>query len=187
MRRISGIGAAAGGAWVGLQGLSAVREVGDVLPSATVGVASAVTAGLAIAAAVRTATSAWRGPRVEPLPEDDLAVCSPDEAESVRGAAQLRGTLGGAGHVHRRRLALPALGWTFAAGAALAGPDAYDLVPWVTALGVCVAASLALPAKAFLYREATGGRVVVSPAAAREELLTARRHAVEMAGEDGAR
>jgi hypothetical protein len=109
-----------------------------------------------------------------PLPSEDVAVCGPAEAELVRAAAQLRGTLGGAGHLHRVRLALPAAAWCAAAAAALAGPEVLDVAPWTTLAGVLVTAALLFPAKAFFYREATGGRVVVHPASAREDLVRAR-------------
>lgn len=171
MRRFTGIAAAAGGASIALQALSAAGQAGGDVPAPAFAAGAAATAALAIAASLQTAWFAWRGPRIESLPEDDLTVVGPPEAETIRAAAQLRGTLGGAGHVHRHRLALPFGAWASAAGTALAGPDAYDAVLWVMLLGVFVAAALAFPAKAFFYREATGGRVVVYPAAAGGELL----------------
>lgn len=178
MARITGVGAVAGGAWVALQVLSTLREAGAGVPAPSLAAASVLAAVLAIAAAARTASWAWRGPRIVPLPLEDVAVCSPAEAEEVRAAAQLRGTLGGAGHVHRARLAFRVAGWGSAAGAALAVPEALDVAPWVGLLCASLAAAVLLPAKAFFYREATGGRVVIHPATARDELLRARGHPV---------
>lgn len=171
MRRISGIGAIAGGAWVAQEALAAVHEVGADVPHASLAAAGAVAAALAVAAAIRTASWAWRGPVIVSLPDEDLATCGPAEAEAVRAAAQLRGTLGGAGHVHPFRLALPALAWAAAAVAAFQGAEPVRAAPWVLLLGAAAVAALLFPAKAFFYREATGGRVVLHPASAREELV----------------
>jgi hypothetical protein len=185
VRRCSGIGAVAGGAWVAFQGLSALRHAGPGLPASSLAAAGAVTAGLALAAAVRTACWAWRGPLVVSLPSHDVAMCGPAEAEAVRGAAQLRGTLGGAGHVHRARLALPAAAWAAAAAAAIAGPEVHDVAPWVTLVGALATAALLFPAKAFFYREATAGRVVVHPASARQDLVRSRGVRAALPGDPG--
>jgi hypothetical protein len=156
--------------WLALQALSAVRHATD-LPAAGLTAAGVVVAGLALAAAVRTASWAWRGPPIGAFPKDDLVVCGPREADAVRAAARLRGTLGGAGHVYRARLALPVMAWAFAAAASLAGPDVGDAGPWMALLGASASASVIFPARSFFYREATGGGVVLHPASARVELL----------------
>ncbi len=171
MRRLSGIGVAASGSWVALQLASTLRSAGAAIPSSTLGAASAVAAVLALAAALRTASWAWRGPLLLPFPQDDVAVCAPAQAEAVRAAAQLRGTMGGAGHVHRIRLALPVLAWASAGAVALAGPGLLDAPPWTMLLGVSTTATVLFPARAFFYREATGGGVVLHPASAFGELL----------------
>jgi hypothetical protein len=183
VRRFSGIGTVAGGAWIALQGLSAARHLGAAVPEASVAAASAVTAGLALAVAARTVSWAWRGPLIVPLPEDDVAVCGPAEAEDVRAAAQLRGTMGGAGHLHRGRLALPVAAWACAAAAALATPEPLVAASWITLLGAFATAALVFPAKAFFYREATGGRVVLHPASAREELRRGGRPGAVVPGQ----
>ncbi len=162
--------ALAAGAWLALQAFAAARDVAGI-PPASLTAAAIVAAGIALAAGARTASLAWRGPPLVSFPRDDVVVCGPREADAVRSASQLRGTLGGAGHVHRGRLALPAVAWAFAAVAALAGPEVADAVPWMALLGASASAAFALPAKAFFYREATGGSVVLHPASAREELL----------------
>jgi hypothetical protein len=171
MRRISGIGAVAGGAWLALAALAAVRTAGVAIPAASLVAATAVAAGLALACAARTASFAVRGPLIVSLPRHDVVVCDPPEADAIRAAAQLRGTMGGAGHVHRARLALPALAWAAAAAAAIAGPEPLQAAPWLAILGAAAAATLLFPAKAFFYREATGGRVVLHPPSARAELV----------------
>ena len=140
-------------------------------PPAGLLAAAVVAAGLALAAAARTASWAWRGPALVRFPTDDVAVCGAREADAVRAAARIRGTLGGAGHVHRGRLALPVISWALAAAAALAGPEVGDAAPWMALLGASASASLLLPPGTFYYREATGGRVVLHPASTREDLL----------------
>ncbi len=186
MRRVSAIGVMAGGAWVALHGLWTVRLAGVQIPGASLRVASVVAAALAVLAAIRTTSSAWRGPDIVPLPPDDVATCSASEADAIRAAAQLRGTMGGAGHVHPARLALPTAAWLSAAVAALAGPEEADVIPWLAILAASASAALLFPAKAFLYREATGGRAVLHPAAVREELLRAASTRAVVSGERGA-
>jgi hypothetical protein len=174
VHRISGIGAIAGGAWVALQVLAAIRHAGAGLPTTSLAAAGAVTAGLALAAAVRTAAWGWRGPPIVALPKDEVAVCDPTDADAIRARAQLRGTMGGAGHVHPGRLALPALAWASVAASAISWQEPIRAAPWIALLGACMAAAFLFPAKAFMYREATGGRVVLHPPSAREELLRSR-------------
>lgn len=186
MRRITGIGAVAGGAWLALQALVAARAAGVAIPPASVAAATAVAAGLALACAARTASWFWRGPLIVSLPRSEVVVCDPPDADAIRAAAQLRGTMGGAGHVHRARLALPVLAWLAAAGAAIAGPDPLQAASWTAILGASAAAALLFPAKAFFYREATGGRVVLHPPSARAELLRPRAARAIVPGERGA-
>lgn len=169
----SGFGIVAGAAWLALQLIASVRSAGVAIPQPAVATASAIAAALAVAAAVRTASWAWRGPPLPPFPTEDVARCAPAEADAVRAAAQLRGTMGGAGHVHRARLAFPAVAWALAAASALAGPGPVDAAPWVAVMGGSAAAAVLFPARAFFYREASGGRVVVHPPCAVEGLLRA--------------
>jgi hypothetical protein len=186
VKRISGFDAVAGGAWLALQALAAARHAGAAIPLASLAAAAAVTAGLALYCALRTASSVWRGPPIVSLPKDDVVPCDPPEAELIRAAAQLRGTMGGAGHVHPRRLALPALAWLAAAASALAWADPLDAAPWVALVGAAATAAYLFPATAFLYREATGGRLVLHPPSARREIVRSRPLRAVVPGARGA-
>jgi hypothetical protein len=172
LRRISTLGAVAGGAWAGLEGLRLLHAAGADLPHTGLAACAAASTGLALVAAGRTAAWAFRGPLIATFPAAGAAVCDPAEAEAVRASAQLRGTMGGAGHVHRARLAFPAVAWAAAAAvAAFAGPLLEESAPWVVLLVAASVAGFLLPAKPFYYREATGGRVAVYPPSARDDLL----------------
>lgn len=186
MKRISGFEAVAGGAWIALQALAVIRHAGAPIPLASLAAAAAVTAGLALACALRAASGIWRGPPIVSLPQEDVVPCDPPEAEVIRAAAQLRGTMGGAGHVHPRRLALPTLAWLAAAGSALAWADPLDAAPWVALVGAAATAAHLFPATAFLYREATGGRLVLHPPSARREILRSRTLRAAVPGARGA-
>jgi len=182
VRRISAVGAVAGGACTGIGALRLASALGVAVSPQGLAAAAAATAGLALLVAGRTASWAWRGPVLVSFPRDGSAVCDPAEAEVVRSAAQLRGTMGGAGYVHRARLAFPSLAWASAAAVSvLAGPLPAAGLAWALLLAVSGGAVLLFPAKPFHYREATGGRVVVYPAAARADLL---KHARAGAPED---
>ncbi|HEX9049105.1 MAG TPA: hypothetical protein VF841_01075 [Anaeromyxobacter sp.] len=179
MRRPSGVEVVASGVWLVVQLMTALRGAGAGIPPPALAAVSDVAAALALAAAIHVTSWAWRGPHLAAFPRQDLVVCAPPEAAAVRAAAQLRGTMGGAGHVYRLRLALPAAAWTSAAAVALAGPGLLEAAPpWVMLLGMSATASILFPAKPFFYRETTSGRVVLHPASALEEL---RRSAPEHA------
>jgi hypothetical protein len=116
----------------------------------------------------------WRGPDIISFRRRDAVLCDVAEAAAVRAAAQLRGTLGGAGHVYRFRLAFPALLW--AAGAAhwaarLCGRTGRP-ARWPHAVAFPAADRTGrLPARSFWYREVTGGCVLVHPSPACLDLL----------------
>ncbi len=135
-----------------------------------------VTAVLAATVAVRQLSYIWRGPLIVAFRRSDGVLCDAREAEVVRSAAQLRGTMGGAGHFHRWRLVLSAGAW----GAASA--QSLMLLPpqrnAVTYLPLCAllllwGLSAVLPAEPFFYREAAGGCLVAFPAALCRRLLAA--------------
>jgi hypothetical protein len=122
---------------------------------------------LAIAAAVRDVLSTWRGPRLIAFDRADAVRCDPVQAEQVRAAAQLRGTMGGAGHVHASRLAFPIASWLAALGAGteVLLPGGSALAGAWSSAGALVAALLAwiFPARPYWYREVTGGGILVTP------------------------
>lgn len=165
------------GAWLALVsvgGLSAAAF--EVAPA--VRVACVLFAGpIAFAAAVRTIASAFRGPQVVAFERGDAVVCSAAEAETIRGAAQLRGTMGGAGHLHPGRFVFPLAAWVAAllCGAEAVSARAIELAgSWPVAIAVfSVIAALLFPSRPYWYRELTGGGVLVTPPAS-AALLTAR-------------
>jgi len=121
---------------------------------------------LAALSATRTVAQVWRGPAIMEFPCDDAALCGPEDAEAIRGAAQLRGTMGGAGNIHRERLVFPALAWWAAAAlcAARADPAFAALATWMLLIFVtAVAAAVVFPVRPFYYREVSGGGVAVYP------------------------
>ncbi len=148
--------------------LFALSAAGSPVAPPLVGASAAVALLLALAAAGRTLSSAWRGPSLVQFARDAAVECDPAESSEVRAAAQLRGTLGGAGHVHPRRLAFPAAAWFAAAtlaGCALGCPELGPGWP-ATLLVVALVAVAAFPAIPFWYREAHGGIVLLYPRAA---------------------
>lgn len=169
----------AGAAWLVLAGLVAVYRASVQVPAKAVPAAAAAALALAVAAAGRTVVSVWRGPALQRFSHDEAVCCSPSQAAAVRAAAQLRGTLGGAGHVHRGHLALPALGWLAAAAFALeaVSEPVESLTPlWAGAALVLGIAARVFPARPFYYREAVGNRVVFHPRIAWEEFLRLQPH-----------
>ncbi len=154
--------------------LLAARRLGAPVPTPAIVICAAVAAPIALAAGVQRLVYLWRGPSVVSFSRIEAVRCGGAEAEAIRAAAQLRGTLGGAGHVHRSRLALHALAYfaTASLGAvalASSGSDAVGAWPLAVVAGAGVGAVL-LPARPFYYREATNGDVVVSPPLARSLL-----------------
>lgn len=174
---VRGLAPAGAGAWLLLVCLVALREAEVPITPVALSVGAALSLVLSVAGAARSAWGAWRGPRLAPFPNDDALACRPPEAAIVRAAAQLRGTLGGAGWVHRGRLALSTGAWVAAALSALAvlgDPEgARVLVPAVATLALG-AAAVRFPARPFYYREATNGWLLVHPRDAFAWLSSAR-------------
>jgi hypothetical protein len=137
-------------------------------------VAAVVSLAFAAAVSAMNVAFVWRGPEIISFRRRDAVLCDVAEAAAVRAAAQLRGTMGGAGHVYRFRLAFPAVMW-----AAVAAHSAAFLVrgsgrPALWPLAVAFPAALLtilLPARSFWYREVTGGCVLVHPCPACLHLL----------------
>jgi hypothetical protein len=176
LRRAGKATVAAFSAWTAFAALVALRLSGvRVSPSALVLVAS-IAMALAFAECVGTVFAMWRGPTIVTFSRDEAEICGPDEAEAIRAAAKLRGTLGGAGHIHSARLILPALAWlaaTALAAGAIVDPALESVPGWPAAVvAVGVGAAALFPATPFYYREAVGGRVVVHPPSARAQLVT---------------
>lgn len=169
--RVTGAAACAAGTLAALQ---VARASGVVVPRPALVVAAVVSMVLAAAVSARTVAFVWRGPDIISFRRRDAVLCDAAEAAAVRTAAQLRGTMGGAGHVHRFRLAFPAIAW-----AAVAAQSAAFLVageagpaPWPLAIAFPAALlSLLLPARSFWYREVTGGCVLAHPCPACLHLL----------------
>lgn len=161
---------------VALGAVVLAREAGARLASGAITGAASVVLGLAVLGAGRSVAHAWWGPAVISFRRDESVLCEPREAAAVRAAAQLRGTLGGAGHVQRGRLALSTAAWLAVGGFAWAA-----LVErWRHAAVCCGGLALVLalvaarfPALPFFYREAMGGRLVVHPPGALDELVGA--------------
>lgn len=175
LRQTTRLGAGAASAWTALVvSLLAGVAVGPA-PPRVVQILASIALVLSGAEAIRTALGAWRGPVIASFPRRDAVFCDPQGAEAVRAGAQLRGTMGGAGHVHPERLVFPAVAWAAAAvvaAALLRDPSVRAVSPWALAVlaGAAVAACLA-PARPFFYREVTGGRVLVFPLVACTRLL----------------
>lgn len=153
-------------AWLALALIGALRAAG-LSVSTTATLCVLVATPISFAAAVEAASSFWRGPAIVAFTRDEAIACSPPEAAYVRSVAMLRGTMGGAGYLHPRRLAFPAASWAAAAvaGAAVLSDGILAFVgPWPVAGALAAAfAAYVLPARPFFYRETTGGGLVVSP------------------------
>jgi hypothetical protein len=140
----------------------------DALPPWVLVVCAAVAVMLSLLMAGRTLLSIWRGPAVVAFQPAEAERCAREEAARIRSAAQLRGTMGGAGHVHPARLAFPAMAWLASAalGAALALDEGTFALVAAAAVGLCAGARVLCPPSAFFYREASDGSLVVFPPAA---------------------
>ncbi len=156
-----------------LAALCTLREAGVVIPSLTMSAVAAGALVLALAGAVRTIAAVWRGPELIHFQPADAVECDPAEASGIRAAAQLRGALGGAGHVHRARLVFPAAAWVAAAalGASPLVGFGVETVSASAVLLVAGAATFAFPARPFWYRETRGGSLLVHPRDARALLV----------------
>lgn len=154
-------------AWIVLVGSSGASAAGLTLPCGPVALAIVLAAPVALLALVTTLGSVWRGPPIISLVPEQTARCGPEDARLVRDAAQLRGAMGGAGHVHRSRLVFPAVAWTSAllAGAdGVAGCAFTPPGPWVFLAAVAaVIAAWLWPSRPYWYLEADGGGALVSP------------------------
>jgi hypothetical protein len=163
--------------WLALVSVAGFRAAGFSVSTTTQVACGVIAIPIVLAAALQTIISVWRGPRVIAFERSDAVRFGPDEADAVRAAAQLRGTMGGAGYVFPARLAFPVVSWLGALGAGTEG-----LVPGVIEIAgawpPAVAASAALvawlfPSRPYWYREVTGGGVLVTPLSA-AALVTAR-------------
>lgn len=156
--------------WVALVLLGLVRAAGAEPPAAFETFAALVAAPVALAGGAQAVAAVWRGPTIVAFGRADAVPCSPSEAAFVRAHAQLRGTMGGAGHLYRPRLAWPALAWFGGAAigpCALSGSVGRAVVAWP--VGVALVAGLVailFPARAYFYRDTTGGGALVSPPSA---------------------
>lgn len=165
----------AGAAWLLFAAATVAHRSSVPVPSSAVTAVAVAALGLAIVAAARSTAAVWRGPALRTFPHDEAVVCAPREAVAVRAAAQLRGSLGGAGHVHRGRLGLATVAWLAAAAcaAAVLVDAAHELAPLGAGATVVLGAvARLLPARPFYYREAMGGWIVVHPRHAAERLVT---------------
>jgi hypothetical protein len=163
--------------WLALVTVGGLTAAGfEIAPAARLA-CMAVAGPVALAAAARVACAAWRGPPVVAFERAEAAPCGPSDAETIRAAAQLRGTMGGAGYVHASRLLFPALAWlaALASAAELVSPRALAAFgAWPCAIAIsATTVALLFPARPFWYREITGGGVLVSPPAA-AAILTRR-------------
>ena len=174
-RRVTWAAAVTSGAFLALLGASCL---GVFVSKAALLTCAGVAAPIALAAGVQRLVCLWRGPPIVSFSRTEAVRCSAADAEAIRAAAQLRGTLGGAGHLHRKRLALHALASLAAASLpsiALFSPESEAGGTWSFAVvaGMGLLAML-LPARPFYYREATNGDVLVSPPFARALLVPPR-------------
>ncbi len=146
--------------------LFALSGAGSPIGPGLVNASAAVALMLALVAGGRTLSSAWRGPVLVQFPCEAAIECNPVEAAEVRAAAQLRGTLGGAGHVHPRRLAFPALAWIAAAAIAGCALQGTALAPgWPASMLVLTRAPVDFAS--FLRSDSFTLRAAMMPALAR--------------------
>lgn len=164
-------------AWITLVALGLAHLAEIHLPFALVVGAVALGVPAVMLAAGQAVLAARRGPRIVAFGSDDAVTCSPADAEVIRDAAQLRGTMGGAGHLHPSRLGLVALAWasSAASGVEALADGALVLGGWPAIVALLAAAfAFMFPPRPFFYREVTGGAVVASPPSAAGYLLARR-------------
>jgi hypothetical protein len=163
--------ALAGGlSWVCLVLAGLVRAAGVEVPRPLELAAGLIASPVALAAALQSAAAAWRGPTLVAFTLGESVPLSAAEAAFVRSVAQLRGLMGGGGHVHPRRQVFPAVAWA-AAGlggvAALVEGLGRTLGPWPVVLAAVAAfVALLFPSRAYFYRDTTGGGAILSPPSA---------------------
>jgi hypothetical protein len=156
--------------------MQAVRALGAAVPAPALLAVAALCSALAAILAGSWLAAIWRGPTLVSFSMRHAVLCDVAEAGAVRSAAQLRGTMGGAGYLHRFRAVFPAAMWTAVTvqSAALVAGRAETPVVWpLAAVLVAGGLTLALPARAFWYREVSGGCVLVYPAAVCVRVLQA--------------
>lgn len=159
-----------------LAGIEVARAVGADAPAAVALVVASVSAVVAATVAVRNVVFVWRGPVIRSFPRREAMLCDAREAQTIRAAAQLRGTMGGAGYLHPGRLVLSAAGWGAISvqSLALVSPQRTPATFLPLAVAVVAAGLVALfPASPFFYREAGGGCVLAFPPDACRRLLGA--------------
>lgn len=171
-------------AWGGFGGLILARALQVPVPSTALTTSAFLALVVALALSGRYVARFFRGPPLLAFPKDRAVLCEPHEAVVIRAAAQLRGTLGGAGHVHRARLMLPATAWAAAAVFAegFVAPGAEASVWPVVVLVPAAVSSLLLRPRPFHYREAMGGWLVVHPPVARDWLVRGRQQGTALRG-----
>jgi hypothetical protein len=156
--------------------VEALLAFGYQVPRAAATLVHSAAAVLALTAAIRHLVFIWRGPVIVGFRREESTLCDARESDAVRSAAQLRGTMGGAGFVHPRRLVISASAWAAAAAQAIAfvapGRGGTTFVP-IAVAGLAAALAMWFPATPFYYREAAGGCVVVFPIDACSRLLRA--------------
>jgi hypothetical protein len=168
--------AGAVGICAALAGIEIAHAFGAAVPHALALVSASACAVIAATVAARNVAFVRRGPVILAFPRGEAMLCDAREASVVRSAAQLRGTMGGAGYLHPRRLAFAATAWSAISAQALAlvtqQRSAVTFVPLAIAL---VAGGLAavFPARPFFYREAGGGCVLAFPPHVCRRLLDA--------------
>jgi hypothetical protein len=159
-------------------GVEVAEAIGLEAPRPVVAVLGSFAAVLAASVAVRHLSFIRRGPVIADYHRGEGLLCDARESAAIRAAAQLRGTLGGAGHLYPRRLVISAAAWAAAALQAvllvLPEHDAGRFLP-VVLLGVTTAAFARFPAIAFYYRETAGDCVVAYPARICARILDAAR------------
>lgn len=164
------------GACGALVAFETAEAFGAHVPRTLVLLAASACAVLAATVALRHVAFIWRGPVIVAFRRPEGRLCDSREAEAVRSAAQLRGTMGGAGHLHPRRLAFSAVAWGAASAqcVALVVPD-HRPTSFAPLAVLVLASGLAVifPPDPFYYREAAGGCVVVFPVDACVRVLRA--------------
>jgi hypothetical protein len=164
-------------AWLVLVGLGALARAAP--PDVYVVITTVLATAVAAVALGNTVASVWRGPPLIAFAPEDGLWCGEEDSEPVRAYAQLRGTIGGAGHVHPRRLVLPLIAWAaaiFAGARPLFWPD----LEVVGAVPAALAASGAFltwlfPSRPYWYREVMGGGAMVCPPEAIAALVARER------------
>jgi hypothetical protein len=158
--------AAAVGICAALAGIEIAHAFGAAVPHALALVSASACAVIAATVAARNVAFVRRGPVILSFPRGEAMLCDAREASVVRSAAQLRGTMGGAGYLHPRRLAFAATAWSAISAQALAlvtqPRSAVTFVPLAIAL-VAGGLAAAFPARPFFYREAGAGCVLAFP------------------------